>query len=183
MKAAKAFSSVWQDGKTELAKPVLADDVVSKDLLFGNEIKGYENWSKMVHGIFEVSVRYIGLSAEHIQSAHNCAAVCRNHDAVFSPIGDIVSDGSVMWSQDVWCLEQALYYSCCICSTDSTVASLLGLLLNRAGVDVWCLEQALYYSCCICSAVSTVASLLVLLLNRAGVDVLDCQYCLIVNIA
>ncbi|KAA6412352.1 MAG: hypothetical protein FRX49_13773, partial [Trebouxia sp. A1-2] len=53
MKAAKAFSSVWQDGKTELAKPVLADDVVSKDLLFGNEIKGYENWSKMVHGIFE----------------------------------------------------------------------------------------------------------------------------------
>ncbi len=56
MKAAKTFSSVWQDGKTELAKPVLADDVVSRDLLFGNEIKGYENWSKMVHGIFEVSV-------------------------------------------------------------------------------------------------------------------------------
>ncbi|DBB05177.1 TPA: hypothetical protein ACH3X3_010422 [Trebouxia sp. C0006] len=53
MKAAKTFSSVWQDGKTELAKPVLAEDVVSRDLLFGNEIKGYENWSKMVHGIFE----------------------------------------------------------------------------------------------------------------------------------
>ena len=78
MKAAKAFSSVWQDGKTELAKPVLADDVVSKDLLFGNEIKGYDNWSKMVHGIFEVSVCYRGLRAEHLQSAHSCAAVCHS---------------------------------------------------------------------------------------------------------
>lgn len=56
MKAAKAFSSVWQDGKPELAKPVLDADVVSKDLLFGNEIKGFDNWSKMVHGIFEVSI-------------------------------------------------------------------------------------------------------------------------------
>ena len=55
MKAAKAFSEVWQDGKTELAKPVLDENVVSKDLLFGNEIKGFENWSKMVKGIFEVS--------------------------------------------------------------------------------------------------------------------------------
>lgn len=53
MKAAKAFSEVWQDGKTELAKPVLDENVVSKDLLFGNEIKGFENWSKMVKGIFE----------------------------------------------------------------------------------------------------------------------------------
>lgn len=65
MKAAKAFSSVWQDGKTELAKPVLDADVVSKDLLFGNEIKGFDNWSKMVHGIFEVSVLCC--------SAHNLA--------------------------------------------------------------------------------------------------------------
>jgi len=56
MKSAKAFSEVWQDGKTELAKPVLDADVVSKDLMFGNEIKGYDNWSKMVKGIFEVSL-------------------------------------------------------------------------------------------------------------------------------
>ena len=55
LKAAKSFSAVWQDGKTELAKDVLADDVVSKDLLFGNEIHGFDNWSKMVHGVFEVS--------------------------------------------------------------------------------------------------------------------------------
>ena len=54
LKAAKSFSSVWQDGKTELAKDVLADDVVSKDLLFGNEIHGLDNWSNMVHGVFEV---------------------------------------------------------------------------------------------------------------------------------
>lgn len=55
LKAAKSFSAVWQDGKTELAKDVLADDVVSKDLLFGNEIHGFDNWSNMVHGVFEVS--------------------------------------------------------------------------------------------------------------------------------
>ena len=55
MKAAKSFSSVWQDGKPELAKDVLSEDVVSKDLLFGNETKGFDNWSKMVHSIFEVS--------------------------------------------------------------------------------------------------------------------------------
>ena len=54
LKAAKSFSAVWQDGKPELAKDVLAGDVVSKDLLFGNETKGYDSWSKMVHGIFEV---------------------------------------------------------------------------------------------------------------------------------
>lgn len=54
LKAAKSFSAVWQDGKTELAKDVLAEDVVSKDLLFGNVITGFDNWSKMVHGIFEV---------------------------------------------------------------------------------------------------------------------------------
>ncbi|KAL3136507.1 hypothetical protein ABBQ38_005758 [Trebouxia sp. C0009 RCD-2024] len=53
LKAAKSFSAVWQDGKTELAKDVLAEDVVSKDLLFGNVITGFDNWSKMVHGIFE----------------------------------------------------------------------------------------------------------------------------------
>ena len=55
LKAAKSFSAVWQDGKTELAKDVLAEDVVAKDLLFGNVITGFDNWSKMVHGIFEVS--------------------------------------------------------------------------------------------------------------------------------
>lgn len=55
MKQADKFSAVWQDGKPELAKDVLSDDVVSLDLLFGNAIKGYDNWSKMVKGIFEVS--------------------------------------------------------------------------------------------------------------------------------
>lgn len=45
---------MWQDGKPELAKDVLADNVVSLDLLFGNETKGYDNWAKMVNGIFEV---------------------------------------------------------------------------------------------------------------------------------
>lgn len=54
LKAAEQFSAVWQDGKPELAKSVLADDVVSIDLLFGNEIKGYDNWAKMVNGIFKV---------------------------------------------------------------------------------------------------------------------------------
>lgn len=78
------------------------------------------------------------------------------------PIGDVVSDESVMWSQDSWCLQQALCNSCCICSTDVTAASLLVLLLNKAGVDVWYLEQALCYSCCICSSDSTVVSLLLL---------------------
>ncbi len=87
-----------------------------------------------------------------------------------------------MWLQVVWCLEQAFLYSCCICITDCTVASLL-ILLNRAGVDAWCLEQALFHSCCICRSEYTVASLLGLLLNRAGVNMLDCQHCLIVNIA
>lgn len=88
MKAAKAFSSVWQDGKTELAKPVLADDVMSKDLLFGNEIKGYENWSKMVHGIFEVSVSYSDGSAGHIQSAHSVLQSVTVNDVVRCPICD-----------------------------------------------------------------------------------------------
>ena len=64
MKAAKSFSSVWQDGKTELAKGVLTEDVVSKDLLFGNEMKGYDSWSKMVHGVFEVNAD-ISLSCRH----------------------------------------------------------------------------------------------------------------------
>ena len=54
LKQAEKFSSVWQDGKPELAKGVLSEDVVSLDMLFGNEIKGYDNWSKMVKGIFEV---------------------------------------------------------------------------------------------------------------------------------
>ena len=62
LKAAKSFSSVWQDGKTELAKDVLADNVVSKDLLFGNEIHGFDNWSNMVHGVFEVSC--------HVDTSH-----------------------------------------------------------------------------------------------------------------
>ena len=55
LKQAEKFSSVWQDGKPELAKSVLSEDVVSLDMLFGNAIKGYDNWSKMVKGIFEVS--------------------------------------------------------------------------------------------------------------------------------
>ena len=109
MKAAKAFSSVWQDGKTELAKPVLADDVMSKDLLFGNEIKGYENWSKMVHGIFEVSVSYSDGSAEHIQSAHSVlqsvTVIQSTTLFVFQFVTFFVV--SVMRSQDVRCLEQA----------------------------------------------------------------------------
>ena len=54
MNAAKSFSEVWQDGNTDLAKPVLDQNVVAKDLLFGNEIKGFDNWAKMVKGIFEV---------------------------------------------------------------------------------------------------------------------------------
>ena len=103
MKAAKAFSSVWQDGKTELAKPVLADDVMSKDLLFGNEIKGYENWSKMVHGIFEVSVSYSDGSAEHIQSAHS---VLQSQSVTWFVVQFVtIFVVSVMQSQDVWCLE------------------------------------------------------------------------------
>jgi len=53
LKQAEKFSSVWQDGKPELAKSVLSEDVVSLDMLFGNAIKGYDNWSKMVKGIFE----------------------------------------------------------------------------------------------------------------------------------
>ena len=55
LKHAENFSAVWQDGKPELAKSVLKDDVVSLDLLFGNEVKGYDNWAKMVNGIFKVS--------------------------------------------------------------------------------------------------------------------------------
>ncbi len=39
-----------------------------------------------------------------------------NH-AVLSSIGDIVSGGSVMWLQVVWCLKQAFLCSCCICNT------------------------------------------------------------------
>ena len=54
LKKALQFSAVWQDGKPELAKSVLPDGVVFLDLLFSNKIKDYENWSKMVKGIFEV---------------------------------------------------------------------------------------------------------------------------------
>ena len=54
LKLAKSFSEVWQDGKTDLAKPVLDENVVVKDLLFGNEIKGFDNWAKSVHSVFEV---------------------------------------------------------------------------------------------------------------------------------
>ena len=59
------------------------------------------------------------------------------NDAVLSPIGGsalilfLVVSGGVVVScvvQDVWCLEQAFWYSFSICSTDSTVASLLVLL-------------------------------------------------------
>ena len=54
LKHAENFSAVWQDGKPELAKSALKDDVVSLDLLFGNEVKGYDNWAKTVNGIFKV---------------------------------------------------------------------------------------------------------------------------------
>ena len=82
MKAAKAFSSVWQDGKPELAKPVLDADVVSKDLLFGNEIKGFDNWSKMVHGIFEVSILYGGANKLAIPVASLVAGPWLKHQAM-----------------------------------------------------------------------------------------------------
>ena len=61
LKLAKSFSEVWQDGKTDLAKPVLDENVVVKDLLFGSEMKGFDNWAKMVHGIFEV--RFVAAKA------------------------------------------------------------------------------------------------------------------------
>ena len=72
-KLAEQFSAVWQDGKPELAKKVLSDDVVSLDLLFGNEIKGYDNWAKMVNGIFEVGL-LLGLPLEFPFSCTDCCA-------------------------------------------------------------------------------------------------------------